>query len=143
MKILQFTDPNDLLILTQKLPKCTEKDFEMIRDTEEIMYEECIQHNWIGLSANQLGILKRFFVICTPKMKRLFINPIILEGRWSAFDKEGCLSFANGKKTPKKRFKMIDVSWIDLDWNKNYECLSWKEAQVFQHEMDHMNWLII
>ncbi len=148
MKILQFTNPEDLPLLTKKLPKCKfPEDFIIALQAKQNMIDICDSQRWLWLSANQIGIQKRFFLINTPKLRLLCINPSILSGEWSTIENEWCLSFANWQRTQKKRFKTIKAQWYEVDerWEKVcYQSeLGGIQAIVFQHEMDHMNWLII
>ena len=145
MNILQFTNEEDLKILTKKLPKITNtEDYILAWNNKEIFFDICKNNNWIWLSSNQVWITKRFFVIYTKDMQELFINPILVKWYWNPFSStEWCLSFANWKKWFKKRYKMIDVRFEDENAMRYEMKLTWLEAIVFQHELDHMNWIII
>lgn len=145
MKILQFTNEEDLKILTKKLPKIEKaEDYVLAWENKQVFFDICKNNRWIWLSANQVWIEKRFFVIHTDKMQELFINPVLVKWYWQQFSStEWCLSFANWKKWFKKRFKMIDVKFEDENAMRYEMKLTWLEAIVFQHELDHMNWIII
>lgn len=145
MKILQFTDKEDYKILTKKLPKVTTKeDYKIAWELKNTMFKLCIENNWIWLSSNQIWIEKRFFVIHTKSLKDIFINPVIEKWYWDKVSStEWCLSFANWKKWFKKRYKKIDVLFEDENKIKYKMNLNWLDSIVFQHELDHMNWIVI
>lgn len=148
MRVLQFTDPEDLKSLTKKLPKCKfPEDFMIALQAKQGMIDILESQRWLWLSANQVWIQKKFFMINTPKLRLLCINPSILSWEGSVIEYEWCLSFANGKRTQKKRFRSIKAQWYEVDENWEKQCYQselWGiQAIVFQHEMDHMNWLII
>lgn len=94
-----------------------------------------------GLSANQVGIMKRFFVIRSPL--RFYFDPrLVSHGRDLVIGNEGCMS------VPKfimavPRWRVINVQY----WNENYKLiettLKGNEARVFQHLLDLLNGLLI
>ena len=98
----------------------------------------------IGLSANQIGILKRVCVIKVPEKDpetgeltywiRRFINPEILEtSDMFLFPQEGCLSF------PGKEFTTLRFGEVLIKDALNPEPLrlTGLEAVVAQHEIEH------
>lgn len=144
MRILQFTNEEDLKILTKKLPKCKSKeDYAQAWENKLKMFSLCQEYNWSWLSSNQIWIEKRFFVMFTRDNQLLIINPILVSWDKSVPSKEWCLSFANWKQNFKKRFKNIKVRFEDENAMRFEASLSWYDAIVFQHELDHMNWKII
>lgn len=95
----------------------------------------------IGLSANQIGLYHRVFVMKTmngPSM--VCINPVIesFEPVTAAFN-EGCLSFPSERVMTNRPIEII-VSYIDF-WTGNHvqQRLVNLDAICFQHELDHLN----
>ena len=95
--------------------------------------------NGAGLAANQVGYDLRLFV--TSELE----DDIIVNPSWeptiSGFDYprvEGCLSFP-GWLVPVKRFDAINAQWQDIAGNKKQLILRGFAAQVFQHETDHLD----
>ena len=84
-------------ILRKKSREVTEVDDRIrsiLNDMDETMHEA----NGVGLSAVQIGILKRLVVIDTeydgsPSIK--LVNPKIIKAKGSQEVEEGCLSFPN------------------------------------------------
>lgn len=98
----------------------------------------------MGLSANQIGILKRIFVINYLGTKLIVINPKIIKQSFfkNLFAKktkewEGCLSYP-GKYKKVKRLENITVEYHN---GKNIvkQQLTETLARIFQHEYDHLN----
>lgn len=95
----------------------------------------------VGLSANQVGVTKRIFVMDTSNSgsgRRVFINPVILSSDNNSKWKEGCLSFpgvfANVKRPANIRIQASDEE------GKLFELeLTGIDAICFQHELDHLN----
>ena len=102
------------------------------------MVEFMLKNNGLGLSANQLGLPYRVFVMAgNPPMA--FFNPrIIDETKEQTVLEEGCLSYPN--MTLKiKRPKMIKLRYIDFDGNVHSEKFIGMSARIIQHELDHLN----
>ena len=105
--------------------------------------------NAVGMAANQLNwkgyrLMQKFFVRRlgnTPKSPcELVINPTIVERYGEPVTElEGCLSWP-GKTILAKRYLKIKVSYwtIDGQYIEN-EILERFDAQVWQHEMDHLD----
>lgn len=93
-----------------------------------------------GLAANQVGILKRVIVLSIPFIgEQAIINPIITK-RYShtAKKKESCLSYP-GLSVSKRRSTRIIVEGFNEDWDPVKFKLKGLNAQVVQHEIDHLN----
>ena len=54
---------------------------------------------------------------------------------------EGCLSLVGVRKTT--RYQNIEVEYFDKNWNKKRIKLSGWYAQICQHELDHLEGIII
>jgi peptide deformylase len=102
----------------------------------------------VGLAANQLSMngerfMERMF--CS-KAKgegdgdwRVFINPKIVKNHGvTKRCVEGCLTWPK-KKVIAQRYRRIDVEWWNPDGTKEAEELTGWEAQVWQHEQDHLD----
>jgi len=138
MKLIKFPDP----ILKEQMP---DFDFENPlmdpKELEKAMLEAMYEHNGIGLSANQVGIRARVFVIGhkdSPEASRAFFNPIIVASTDKVHDlEEGCLSFP-GIYVKIKRPSAIKARWQNSsgEWEESefegYAC------KCFLHEFDHL-----
>lgn len=91
-----------------------------------------------GLSAVQVGRLAQIFVMNTPKMKKTFINPEILEYYGEKQIKnEGCLSFPQ-RYDDIPRYNSLKLKYFDETGKEYTEIFNGLEAHVVQHEMDHL-----
>ncbi len=95
----------------------------------------------VGLSAPQLGWLKRIFILGgnTGKISKInFINPVIIElkGSKKRF-KEGCLSVP-GIFGYVERFQKVRMTWYDENLKQQEQLFKGFEAVVIQHEFDHL-----
>lgn len=110
-------------------------------DGEEIqivnkLREEVRSHpNAVGLSAIQIGIPKRVFIVKRDNAWIHFVNPIILKkSEYLIETVEGCLSFPDVVVNA-KRYDPITVS----DDHNGEQVLSNFDSVVFQHELDHLD----
>ncbi len=111
---------------------------------EEEMVKLMFSENGRGLSANQVGVRARVFVIKTEKLKNVttpfaVFNPkVIAVDDEQVQDYEGCLSFPN-LFLPVKRAKHVVVEFFDRDNNQCIIRLDDIDARCFLHELDHLN----
>jgi peptide deformylase len=96
----------------------------------------------VGLAANQVGVQKRLFVYDVGDGPRAVINPRIVEsaGEWTF--EEGCLSVP-GLSWPIVRPDRIHLVGVDLDGNELSIEAEEYEARVFQHELDHLDGVLL
>ena len=141
MNILTINNSNDGKFLRKKT---ADFDFSQIAKNElrkllREMRRAMKGARGIGLSANQIGINSKFFVAEVNNKFYAILNPTIeKESREKAELEEGCLSVPGiyGMVT---RSQKITISGFDIN-NKKIKIKAWGLlAQVFQHEMDHLN----
>jgi peptide deformylase len=95
-----------------------------------------------GLAANQIGISKRLFVYDAGDGPKAIINPRIVEsdGEWTY--EEGCLSVP-GLSWEITRPNAVHLVGLDLDGNEISIETDEFEGRVFQHEMDHLDGILL
>jgi peptide deformylase len=95
-----------------------------------------------GLAANQVGVQRRIFVYDVGEGPRTVINPQIIEsdGEWT-YD-EGCLSVP-GLSWDIVRPNTVHLVGLDLDGNDISIEGSELEGRVFQHELDHLDGILL
>tara|TARA_B100000941_G_scaffold241803_1_gene185496 strand:- start:184 stop:540 length:357 start_codon:yes stop_codon:yes gene_type:complete len=97
-----------------------------------------IHHNGVGLSANQIGIWERAFVILADEEITVCFNPKIIKAYTKKISfEEGCLTY------PDQFYEVIRpasivAKWEDEDGKIHKEKLTGFKARVFQHEYDHL-----
>ena len=121
---------------SREVEKIDEKIIELIDD----MFETMHKYNGVGLSAVQVGILKRIIVIDTGEEGEKFalINPEIIKTKGEQTVEEGCLSFPNKFG---KTIRPCEVTAIGLNEKGEKVKIKAKEllAQAICHEIDHLN----
>jgi len=109
---------------------------ELIVDMFEVMYTT----DGIGLSAVQIGIHKRLFVMDIPgKGKMAMINPKIAEvSKETSTYEEGCLSLP-GISADVTRPKKVKLEYTDVEGKPAVLKASGLLATCIQHEYDHLD----
>ncbi|MCH2110248.1 MAG: peptide deformylase [Polyangiaceae bacterium] len=138
LEILHYPHPA-LKSVAEPIAEVTEE----IRVLAENMAETMYLAAGVGLAANQVGILKRIFVIdCAdedaPSELRVFINPEITEMDGEQMFNEGCLSFP-GANEDVKRAETVRVKALDAQGEEFSLDADGLLAVAIQHELDHLN----
>jgi peptide deformylase len=110
---------------------------ELVKNLVETMIHE----NGIGLSANQVGVMERVFVMYSDIKEKKIVscfNPqIIEESTEHSLEDEGCLTYP-GLWLKVSRPVWIKATWEDSEGTSGEYKLAGLEARIFQHEYDHM-----
>ncbi len=110
---------------------------QLVNDMFDAMYF----YNGIGLSAVQVGVLKRLFIVDIPKIKNgkfVAINPIIKDLAVNVrIYNEGCLSLP-GINSDVGRPDTVVLEYTDLKGDKKRIDASGLLATCIQHEFDHL-----
>lgn len=129
-----MNDLTNVVINEISLP-ITEKDD--VKSIEKLMFDNI--GKGVGISAVQIGILKRIIIIKVNGQFVTILNPeIVRTGREKKESKEGCLSFP-GKFVKKQRWYRITIKGISIARDAIELNLSSHAAYIAQHEIDHLN----
>ena len=111
------------------------------QELSKILIDSMIHHNGVGLSANQIGISERVFVMIRDiEFNEIIVcfNPRIIKTYKEEVEmEEGCLSYPDlylNISRPKK----IIVKYEDVDKKTHKLKLDGLASRIFQHEYDHM-----
>jgi len=113
------------------------------KEVEKNLGEAMERFGGLGLSANQLGLNYRVFVMKTADSGiKAFFNPEITKlSQETELMKEGCLSFPDIYLMI-KRSKMIEFDYTDSEGERRTLQLEGIGARCVQHEIDHLNGII-
>ena len=111
------------------------------QELSKILIDSMIHHNGVGLSANQIGISERVFVMIRDiEFNEIIVcfNPQIIKTYKEEVEmEEGCLSYPDlylNISRPKK----IIVKYEDVDKKTHKLKLDGLASRIFQHEYDHI-----
>lgn len=104
----------------------------------------------VGLSAVQLGVLKRIFVLADEEEKGHFKNYIVINPTVKSVSEEliyvgegeGCLSINRETEGIVPRHARMTVSAYDVDGNPYTIRVREDISIAFQHEIDHLNGIL-
>lgn len=97
----------------------------------------------VGLAATQVGVLRRLFVFVHGDEDRALVNPVITSrARETEVDEEGCLSIQD-VLVPVERAAAVTIEGVDLRGEPVSLELALPEARVVQHELDHLDGILI
>ena len=104
----------------------------------------------MGLSAVQLGVLKRYFVISYKKEDGTFeeykvVNPKIVSNSEELIyveEGEGCLSINRYVEGIVPRYARVTIEYFDEFGNKKQVRVREEIAVAFQHEIDHLDGIL-
>lgn len=111
------------------------------------MFEIMYKYDGVGLAATQVGLSYRIFLMNVEqdrnkKGEEIFINPVIISTMEFQEGNEGCLSvpgiYVGIRRSHKVKVKAQDESFQQFETE-----LEGLGARVIQHEIDHLNNILI
>ena len=129
----------DILFLGQKSAEATKQDLPIGQDLQDTLRAN--RDRCVGMAANMIGVKKRIIIVNVGFLNLVMYNPVILRKDTPYETEEGCLSLDGVRKTT--RYQNIEVEYLDSSWKKQRQQYSGWTAQIIQHEVDHLNGIII
>ena len=129
----------DVLFLARKSEPASPADVELAKDLQDTLQahsEDCV-----GMAANMIGVSKRVIIFNYVLVPLVMFNPVVLSKKHPYETEEGCLSLKG--RRPTVRYEEITVSYLDKDWREKTITLTGFPAQICQHELDHLDGIII
>jgi len=131
--------PQNHFLLKTQIKKCS---YDLDRSKlSHTLTENMFHYNGVGLSANQIGIDERVFVMIsdmdTQETITCFNPKIIKESKDMVTMEEGCLSYPD-LFLDISRPSTVIVKYEDEDKKIHKTKLTGFIARIFQHEYDHM-----
>jgi peptide deformylase len=131
--------PNPIL-LAKSQP--VEEIDQTIRDELDEMVRIMVSHKGIGLAAPQIGISKRLITVMVNSQLYQVVNPAVAWQNGEQSDVEGCLSIPN-EYYEVNRAKEIVLQGLNAEGKEICVLVSDLLARVFQHEIDHLDGILI
>lgn len=111
----------------------------LIKDMEETLH---LSPGRAGLAACQVGILKKLFIYDIGYGVRCIVNPDIIDKDEEVLKEEGCLSLP-GVSVKVPRYERVKMRYATPSGHKLIIEAYGFLAQVFQHECDHLDGILI
>lgn len=129
----------DIFFLGQKSEDATKQDLSVGQDLQDTL--KANQDRCVGMAANMIGVKKRIIIVNMGFLNVAMYNPVIVKKDMPYEAEEGCLSLDGVRKAT--RYQNIEVEYLDSSWKKHRQQYSGWTAQIIQHEIDHLNGIII
>jgi len=129
----------DMLVLQQKAQPASKEDVEIgqdLFDTLRANKDKCV-----GMAANMIGVQTQGIIFMYGMGPVIMFNPILRRKSSPYQAEEFCLSLVGSRSTP--RYKEITVEYLDQHWQKQTLTLKDFPAQICQHELDHLEGILI
>jgi len=138
------TDPDPILHKVAKKVSDLELKMPLTQQLIDDMIETMHEAPGIGLAAPQVGIGKRIIIVHVGEDSGPYavINPVLGDVEGEAIATEGCLSIP-GIVGDVKRFERCSVSGLDRKGRKFHIEAEGLLARCFQHEIDHLDGVLI
>ena len=134
--ILLYENEKDRAILTQKSVETTiEESKQLIEDLRDTLNAS---KNGCGISADQIGELKRVCIIKHNDKEIVMINPVTTRTRGEINSEEGCLSVPHLFGTF-KRAQKVWCEYTDENGNRKEIAEGGLCSRIIQHELEHMD----
>jgi peptide deformylase len=139
--IVAYGDP-----VLRKIGAEVEKDYPLLKQLIENMFETMYESHGVGLAAPQIGKAINLFIIDSsrfedekyPNIKKVFINAEIVDESGEKWDfEEGCLSIPHIRENV-KRHDTLRIRYQDENFETHEETYDGIVARVIQHEYDHV-----
>lgn len=137
-RIRQYGD--SVLRMKAREVETFDEDLErLVERMTQLMHEA----HGVGLAATQVGVLRRVFVFADDGEDRVLVNPVITKtSKETEVDDEGCLSLRD-VLVPVERAQKVTVEGVDAKGEAVKLELEAPSARVVQHELDHLDGLLI
>jgi peptide deformylase len=140
LHVIYYPDPR-----LKKMSKPVEAFDQDLADLSARMLELMREHRGVGLAAPQVGRGVRMFVMNAtqqPGDDRVYVNPELIDPSGAETAEEGCLSIP-GINCDVERSQSVILRARDLEGNPVEERATGYLARIWQHEVDHLNGVLI
>ena len=129
----------DPIFLAQKSAPATPEDLPVARDLLDTLAAN--RTGCVGMAANMIGVSKRIIVFDNDGTDTVMFNPEIVKCSQSYQTEEGCLSLPGVR--PAKRWQSIKVRYQNEQFQVRLKTFTGWTAQIIQHEIDHLEGILI
>ena len=131
---------HDPIFLALKSEPATAEDLQVAQDLLDTLIAN--KEGCVGMAANMIGVRKRIIAFDNEGTYMVMFNPEIVKMSGPYETAEGCLSLLGGPR-PCKRYETIKVQWQNEKFQTRIKTFTSWTAQIIQHEIDHLNGILI
>ena len=130
---------HDPLFLSIKSVPATADDLPIVQDLLDTLAAH--RDGCVGMAANMIGVSKRIIAFEYEGGYMAMLNPEIVRASGLYQTEEGCLSLPGIR--PTKRYKDIKVKYQNEKMQIRLKTFTGWTAQIIQHELDHLEGILI
>jgi peptide deformylase len=131
---------HDPIMLARKSVPAGREDLPVVQDLLDTLAAN--KDACVGMAANMIGILKRIIVFDNEGTYMTMLNPEIVSCSGLYETEEGCLSLLGGPRKT-NRYQKIKVKYQTLEFQTRLKTFTGWPAQIIQHEIDHLEGILI
>jgi len=135
---------HDTVFLAGKSKEATIEDAEIAQDLLDTL--KAHKETCVGMAANMIGKKKRIIAFLDEdnitSAYTVMFNPEIVVSAAPYETEEGCLSYLGGP-VKCRRYGSVKVKFQTLEMKTKYKTYTDFTAQIIQHEIDHLNGILI
>ncbi|ORT98837.1 Peptide deformylase [Anaerovibrio sp. JC8] len=125
----------DLLFLGHKAETATKEDIAIAKDLLDTLAAH--REHCVGMAANMIGERKAIIAIAEGEILTAILNPVLVKNSPRTYKAtEGCLSIPGEREV--ERHEWVEVKYRDINWNREKRKFTGFEAEIIQHELDHL-----
>ena len=129
----------DILFLQQKSQEASPADLSIGQDLQDTLLAH--QDAYVGLAATMFGVQKRIIIVSLGFGHLVLYNPVLISKAKPYKTEESCLSLKGSR--PTTRYEEIVIRYRNQDWREVTMPFTGFTAQIIQHELDHLEGVII
>ncbi len=131
---------HDPIFLGQKSEVATADDLQVAEDLLDTLIAH--KESCVGMAANMIGVRKQIICFDADGKYMTMFNPEIIKSSEGYETEESCLSLLGGPRRT-KRYKKVKVQYQNADFKVRIQTFEGFTAQIIQHEIDHINGILI
>lgn len=129
----------DIFFLHRKAEPATIADLPVAKDLQDTL--KANREGCVGMAANMIGVNKAIIIVNMGIFDMVMMNPVIVKKSGAYQTEEGCLSLVGQR--PCTRYERITVEYQDMAFRKVKRDFEGWTAEIIQHEVDHLQGIII
>lgn len=131
---------HDPIFLSRKSQPATQEDLQVAQDLLDTLAAH--RQTCVGMAANMIGVCKNIIAFDNDGTDMVMLNPVIVKRSGEYETEESCLSLLGGPRKT-KRYRKIKVQYQTTELQTRRKTFEGWTAQIIQHEVDHLDGILI
>ena len=131
---------HDPIFLALPAEAATREDLAVAQDLLDTLMAH--KETCVGMAANMIGVKKAIIAFDNGGSYTVMFNPRIVKSSGEYETEESCLSLLGGPRKT-KRYQKLKVEYQTEDFKTRLKSFEGFTAQIIQHEIDHLNGILI